>query len=92
MAKARVKIDGLYRLRFLVRWKEWEDMRNTWEPAGELEGSEQYWLFNNPENSCLVVRVQSSGSIVLALCLCPFMDSVLSAILFGTYVYINRHF
>ncbi len=70
VARARVKIDGLYRLRFLVRWKGWEDAHNTWESAGELEGSEQYWLFNNPgkQLSCgagPVERVHRFGSLPL---------------------------
>ncbi len=70
IARARVKIDGHYRIRFLVRWKGWEDCHNTWEAAGELEGSEQYWLFNNPgkQLSCgarPVERIHRFGSSAL---------------------------
>ncbi|CAM6032160.1 unnamed protein product [Sphagnum compactum] len=77
IARAQVKIDGVFRLRFLVRWKGFEDVHNTWEPYAELEGTEALFRFENHERLCPVVRVFLIGGVDWVLWRYPdFKDDV----------------
>jgi hypothetical protein len=48
IAKADVKIDGSFTLRYLFRWKGYPDWYNTFERRVDLEGTKALYEFENP--------------------------------------------
>jgi hypothetical protein len=92
IARAQVKIDGVFRLRFLVRWKGFEDVHNTWEPYAELEGTEALFRFENPGKALSCgAGLTDRGNRLGALALPVYGTGRFSLVLKGLFdVYIEK--